>query len=91
MEMNPVGKNPKARMTQAVSDAFLQHILPAGRDFMATSIVFYGIPLTASISLVYCASRYEMPERILRTALVMFVKTLLGLLGLYLFLMYLSR
>ena len=58
---------------------------------MGPSVLIYGVPLTACISLVYCASRYEMKERILRSAAAMFVKTLLGLTGIYVLLWLLSR
>lgn len=57
---------------------------------MDIAIVIYAIPLTAIISLVYCASRFELPSRILSSALVMFLKTT-GFLGaMYAFLLYLS-
>lgn len=46
-------------------------------------MLLYGIPLTACISLVYCASRFEMPSRILQHAVSMFIKTLVGMLVLY--------
>jgi len=51
----------------------------------------YAIPLTAGISLVYCASRFEMPEKIVRSAVLMFAKTIAALVALYLILWYLSR
>ncbi len=50
---------------------------------MGISAIFYAIPLTAFICLAYTASRFELPERILKSALVMFVKTLGGLVLLY--------
>jgi hypothetical protein len=50
---------------------------------MISSVLIYGLPLTAGISLVYCASRYEMPARILSSAAVMFLKTQLGLVVIY--------
>lgn len=53
--------------------------------------VLYAIPLTAGISLVYSASRFELPEKILRSAAVMFTKTIAALVALYLILLYLSR
>jgi hypothetical protein len=57
---------------------------------MDIAVVIYAIPLTAIISLVYCASRFELPSRILSSALVMFLKTT-GFLGaMYAFLLYLS-
>ncbi|MCA9085499.1 MAG: hypothetical protein KDA81_15675 [Planctomycetaceae bacterium] len=52
--------------------------------------LFYAVPLTAVISLVYCATRYEMPSRILQTAFVMFSKTIVGLATLYGILWYFS-
>ena len=51
----------------------------------------YAIPLTAGISLVYCASRFELPGKILRSAVLMFGKTIAALVVLYLILLYLSR
>ena len=57
---------------------------------MDLTIVTHAIPLTAIISLVYSASRFELPSRILSSALVMFLKTV-GFLGvMYAFLLYLS-
>lgn len=50
---------------------------------MGMATLIYGIPLTACISLVYCATRYELPERILWSALGFFLKTLGGLAALY--------
>ena len=58
---------------------------------MDLTILTHAVPLTAIICLVYSNSRFESPERILRSALVMFIKTI-GFLGvLYAFLLYLSR
>ena len=58
---------------------------------MDLTIFTHAIPLTAIICLVYTASRFELPERILRSAAVMFGKTI-GFLGaMYLLLLYLSR
>jgi hypothetical protein len=58
---------------------------------MDLTILTHAIPLTAIICLVYSASRFELRERILRSAAVMFGKTI-GFLGLlYAFLLYLSR
>ena len=51
---------------------------------------WYVIPLTASISLVYNASRYEMPEKIIRRAIRMFVTILIGMAVLYGLLYFLS-
>ncbi|MEZ6060913.1 MAG: hypothetical protein R3C19_11170 [Planctomycetaceae bacterium] len=45
--------------------------------------IFYAVPLSLAVSMAYCASRYELPERIFRSAAAMFVKILLGLLVLY--------
>ena len=57
---------------------------------MDLTIVTHAIPLTAIISLVYSSSRFELPSRILSSALVMFLKTV-GFLGvMYAFLLYLS-
>ncbi len=51
----------------------------------------YAIPLTFGISLVYSASRFELPEKILRSAVLMFAKTIAALVALYLILLYLSQ
>ena len=53
---------------------------------MSFATLLYGLPLTVCISLVYCGTRYELPEKILRSALSFFIKTLIGLTGLYLIL-----
>jgi len=58
---------------------------------MNAATVLYGIPLTICISLVYCATRYELPEKILRSALSFFIKTVIGLTALYLILWFLSN
>ncbi len=52
--------------------------------------LIYAIPLTAIISVVYSATRYELPEKIFRSALTMFVKTVIALAILYGLLWYLS-
>jgi hypothetical protein len=52
--------------------------------------LFYAVPLTAIISLVYCTTRYEIPAKIFQTATVMFVKTITGLAVLYAVLWYFS-
>ncbi|MFK7818143.1 MAG: hypothetical protein AB8G99_05470 [Planctomycetaceae bacterium] len=51
---------------------------------------WYVIPLTASIALVYNASRYELPSRILKRAARMFGLILAGMAILYGVLMVLS-
>jgi hypothetical protein len=58
---------------------------------MDFSILTNAIPLTAAICLVYSASRFELPEKIVRSAIIMFGKTI-GFLGvLYAFLLFMSR
>jgi len=52
--------------------------------------IIYAIPLSLSISLVYCATRYEQSERIFRSAASMFVKILIGMTVIYGILTYLS-
>lgn len=52
--------------------------------------LLYAVPLAMVISLVYTATRYELPERIFQNATVMFVKTTLGLAVLYAVLWYFS-
>ncbi len=58
---------------------------------MQLSAAVYAIPLTAGISLVYCTSRFELPQKIMRSAALMFAKTIAALVALYLILLYLSR
>ncbi len=50
---------------------------------MGWAMILYGIPLTLCISLVYSATRYELPSRILHSSASMFIKTLIGLAVLY--------
>jgi hypothetical protein len=57
---------------------------------MQLASAVYAIPLAAAISLVYCASRFELPEKIVRSAVLMFVKTIAALVAFYLILLYLS-
>ncbi|MCH2213462.1 MAG: hypothetical protein MK110_19340 [Fuerstiella sp.] len=45
--------------------------------------IFYAVPLAISISLVYCATRYELPQRIFRASATMFVKILIGMAVIY--------
>jgi hypothetical protein len=40
----------------------------------ATNITWYLFPLAMIVSLVYSASRFELPERILRRAIWLFVQ-----------------
>lgn len=58
---------------------------------MQLATVIYAVPLTAGISLVYCASRFELPTKILRSALLMFLKTIAALVALYFVLLYVSQ
>ena len=58
---------------------------------MDLSILTHAIPLTAAICLVYSASRFELPDRIVRSAISMFGKTIAFLGVLYAFLLFLSR
>ncbi|MFN9718148.1 MAG: hypothetical protein ACK58L_05600 [Planctomycetota bacterium] len=58
---------------------------------MDSSSVFYAVPLTAIISLVYSASRFELPSRIFSSAAIMFLKTIAFLGALYVFLLYMSN
>ena len=57
---------------------------------MQLASAIYAIPLSAGISLVYCASRFEMPGKIVRSAVLMFAKTMAALVAFYLVLLYLS-
>ena len=52
--------------------------------------ILYAVPLSLSISLVYCATRYELTDRILRSATAMFLKILLGMVAIYALLTYFS-
>lgn len=45
--------------------------------------ILYAVPLSLSISLVYCATRYEQPQRIFRSAATMFIKILIGMAVIY--------
>jgi hypothetical protein len=55
------------------------------------TILTHAIPLTGMICLTYSATRFELPEKIVRSAVIMFGKTI-GFLGvLYAVLLYLSR
>jgi len=55
-----------------------------------TNLTWFLFPLAAVISLVYSASRYEMPERILKRALKHFITIILVMSTLIAVLMYLS-
>ncbi|MFM7057038.1 MAG: hypothetical protein ACKO2P_08975 [Planctomycetota bacterium] len=58
---------------------------------MDFSLLSQAVPLTAIICLVYSATRFELREKILRSALAMFIKTMVFLGVLYLFLVWFSR
>jgi hypothetical protein len=60
-------------------------ILAAGAN-----ITWHLIPLAVIISLVYNASRYELPERIVRRAARLFVMIMLGMGAVFSILMVLS-
>lgn len=57
---------------------------------MDLSILTHAVPLVAIICLVYTASRFEAPPKILRAAAVMFAKTIGFLAAMYLILLYAS-
>ena len=57
---------------------------------MDLSIRPQAVPLVAIISLVYTASRFEQPARIVRSSAVMFAKTVAFLGVMYGLLLYLS-
>ncbi|MFN5051198.1 MAG: hypothetical protein ACK5L2_06070, partial [Planctomyces sp.] len=61
-----------------------------GLSAMDLSLITQALPLTAIVCLVYCATRFEMPEKILRSALVMFGKTILFLGCAWLLLLWVS-
>tara|TARA_B100000676_G_C17291973_1_gene442865 strand:- start:187 stop:357 length:171 start_codon:yes stop_codon:yes gene_type:complete len=52
--------------------------------------IFSAILLTVIICLVYCATRYELPEKIYRSAINMGLKTVAGIGTLYVILWYYS-
>lgn len=52
--------------------------------------IAYAVPVAAVVSLVYTATRFEIPEVILRHAAIMFGKAAVGLAALYWLLVYLS-
>lgn len=54
------------------------------------NITWHLIPLAVIISLVYNASRYELPERIVRRAARLFVMIMLGMGAVFSILMVLS-
>jgi hypothetical protein len=57
---------------------------------MDLSLLTQAIPLTAMVCLAYSATRYELREKILKSAMVMFLKTLGFLGGVYVFLLWIS-
>jgi len=57
---------------------------------MDLSLISQALPLTAIVCLVYCATRFELPEKIVRAALVMFGKTMLFLCAAWLVLLWVS-
>lgn len=54
------------------------------------NVTWFLLPLAAVISLVYSASRYELPERILRRAARLFVTILLFMGAVFIVLLLLS-
>lgn len=58
---------------------------------MDLTLLTQAIPLTAMICLVYCASRFELREKILKSAAIMFGKTIGFLTILYGLLLWISR
>lgn len=58
---------------------------------MDFSLLSQAVPLTAIICLVYTATRFELREKIVRSALVMFAKTIGFLALFYVFLLWYSR
>lgn len=52
--------------------------------------IFYAIPIAGVISVVYTATRFEMPSVILQRSAIMFAKTVMGLGILYAVLWYVS-
>ena len=56
-----------------------------------TNVIWFLFPLAAVISLVYNASRYELPERILRRALRLFITIVVFMSIVLAVLMFLSK
>ncbi len=59
--------------------------------FAKISVTWYLLPLALVISLVYSASRYELPERILRKAGRLFVTIMVFMSVVFAILLVLSR
>ncbi len=53
-------------------------------------VLYYMFPLTAAISLVYSASRYEDPQAILKKSFRLFMQIIIFMLGILLLLYILS-
>lgn len=53
-------------------------------------VLYYMFPLTAAISLVYSASRYEDPQAILKKSFRLFMQITVFMLGVLLLLYFLS-
>lgn len=56
-----------------------------------TNVTWYLLPLAAVISLVYSASRYELPERILRRAVRLFLTIVIFMTIVFALLLWLSH
>ena len=54
----------------------------------ATNVTWYLVPLAMVISLVYSASRFELPDRILRRAIWLFLQ-IIGFMGVVFVLLWL--
>lgn len=57
---------------------------------MDLGLITQALPLTAIVCLVYCATRFELPEKIVRSAMLMFGKTMLFLCAAWLLLLWVS-
>ena len=55
------------------------------------SLTWYLLPVAAAVSLVWCATRYELPAKILFKAAAMYVKILAGMGLILVLLMFLSN
>jgi len=56
-----------------------------------TNVTWYLLPLAAVISLVYSASRYELPERILRRAVRLFLTIVIFMTIVFALMLWLSH
>ncbi len=67
------------------------NLIPSSITILAQlPVLYYMFPLTAAISLVYSASRYEDPQAILKKSFRLFMQIIIFMLGILLLLYILS-